>query len=637
MSRAVVLLLIALAGVFLAAGLAARWRNGASSVPQPITQDSSSIDPRVAYSGPYRNVRPNVAYVGDAVCLECHAEKAGFHNSAMGRSLVPIAQLAAKQGYNPSVHNPFEALNCRFQVERDGEHVRHRQILNDANGRPLIDHAMEVAAAIGSGHRGHSYFSIRDGFVFQTPISWYSQKEIWDKSPGFASGTPRPVVRSCLFCHCNRVEPVGHTINRYKEPVFEGYAIGCERCHGPGELHAKERRLQHDFEGSADTSIVHPGKLPPSLREEVCQQCHMEGEGRVERPGRKLWQFRPGLALHDFWSVFVPAREPLDERPAVSQVEQMYASRCFQASAGKLGCISCHDPHERIEKPARDEFYRARCLACHEQQGCSIPETARRAKVPSDNCIDCHMPRFAATDIVHTAMTDHRVPRAPGKVHHAPERRKSRPPFGAPLRFFREDELPPEQLQSPRELGIVLVQSTRDKGRYRDDLPLALRLIERALVDHPDDLELWEHKGTNLVMRRERLPEALAAFEKLLQLCPDHESALSEAAFCHQLMRNHEAALPYWQRVIKVNPEQENYRFNMAMVLLRLRRWQEALDAAEQAVRLDPFSARNRTMLALCLHKTGRKEQARTEFEKVRALKPPELEALEQQFEEETR
>src|SRR5262249_38176500 len=150
--------------------------------------------------------------------------------------------------------------------------------------------------------------------------------------------TPRPVVRSCLYCHSNQVEPVAHTINRYKEPVFQSYAIGCERCHGPGELHAKERRQQRDFEGSFDTSIVHPGKLPPSLREDVCQQCHMEGEGRVERPGRQVWDFRPGLPLREFWSVFVAAQEPADERPAVSQVEQMYASRCFQASAGKLGC-----------------------------------------------------------------------------------------------------------------------------------------------------------------------------------------------------------------------------------------------------------------------------------------------------------
>ena len=41
----------------------------------------------------------------------------------------------------------------------------------------------------------------------------------------------------CLFCHCNAVEPVADTLNRYRPPLFRGHAIGCERCHGPGELH----------------------------------------------------------------------------------------------------------------------------------------------------------------------------------------------------------------------------------------------------------------------------------------------------------------------------------------------------------------------------------------------------------------
>jgi tetratricopeptide (TPR) repeat protein len=637
MRRGTLTVLIALAGSLLLSGLAVIWIGREWFARDSPRNDPDNQDPRLAYSGPYRNVRPEVAYVGDRVCLECHAEKAGYRNSAMGRSLVPIARLATEQRYDPSVHNPFEALGCRFQVEQREGRVWHRQTLLDPKGQPLIDNAMEVAAAIGSGHRGHSFITIRDGFVFQTPISWYSQKEIWDTSPGFANGTPRPVVNSCLFCHSNRVEPTLNTLNRYKEPIFQGYAIGCERCHGPGELHAQERRLHPDFEGDADTSIVHPGKLPPQLREDVCQQCHMEGEGRVERPGRRAWQFRPGLAVSDIWSVFVQARVSAEERPAVSQVEQMYASRCFQGSAGKLGCISCHDPHEHIDAQQRDAFYRARCLNCHMNQECDVPAAVRKAKVPSDNCIDCHMPRLPASDIVHTAMTDHRIPRAPGKMYQGQGDGKAPPPFGAPLQFFRADELPAEQLHSPRELGIILVENARDKGKWRDELPLALRLIERALVDHPKDLALWEHKGTSLVLRRERLPEALAAFETLLQLCPDHESALSEAAYCHQLMENYEAALPYWQRAVAVSPQQENYRFNMAMALSRLGRWREALRAAEQAVRLDPFSGRNRTMLALCLHKTGKKELAREEFEKVRALKPQEFEMLQEQYEEETR
>jgi len=30
--------------------------------------------------------------------------------------------------------------------------------------------------------------------------------------------------------------------NRYSGDIFHGHAIGCQRCHGPGELHVKRRK-----------------------------------------------------------------------------------------------------------------------------------------------------------------------------------------------------------------------------------------------------------------------------------------------------------------------------------------------------------------------------------------------------------
>ena len=96
--------------------------------------------------------------------------------------------------------------------------------------------------------------------------------------------------------------------------------------------------------------------------------------------------------MPQYWAVFLPAHDPTGEQHAVSQVEQMFASRCFRASDGALGCVSCHDPHDRGAPEARDDTYRASCLECHGGKGCSLPAAERRKKSPQDSCVACHMP-----------------------------------------------------------------------------------------------------------------------------------------------------------------------------------------------------------------------------------------------------
>lgn len=120
------------------------------------------------------------------------------------------------------------------------------------------------------------------------------------------------------------------TENRYRQPIFQGHAIGCERCHGPGELHVRKPEPV----GDELPNIVNPAKLQPMLREAVCQQCHLQGDIRVVRAGRSLTDYRPGLPLPSIESVFVKA-ENFDKTRFFGQVEQMSESRCFRESRAR--------------------------------------------------------------------------------------------------------------------------------------------------------------------------------------------------------------------------------------------------------------------------------------------------------------
>ena len=132
------------------------------------------------------------------------------------------------------------------------------------------------------------------------------QKRRWDISPGYGEFTTRPdferaIQPDCLFCHANQFRPVAGTLNRYETPIFQGHAIGCERCHGPGELHVEQAGLSAE----SDFTIVNPANLTPALRDSVCQQCHLQGSFRFARAGRELLDYRPGLPIHRFLAVFL--------------------------------------------------------------------------------------------------------------------------------------------------------------------------------------------------------------------------------------------------------------------------------------------------------------------------------------------
>ena len=102
---------------------------------------------------------------------------------------------------------------------------------------------------------------------------------------------------------------------------------------------------------------------------------------------------------------------------AVGHVEQMAQSRCFAASNGRLGCISCHDPHRLPAPNSKIAHYRERCLKCHAKKGCALPLAQRESRGQEEDCIECHMPRPTITNVPHTAATDHRIPRGvPGSV-----------------------------------------------------------------------------------------------------------------------------------------------------------------------------------------------------------------------------
>jgi hypothetical protein len=611
---------------------------------QPRTEsdpgDDFVADPRLTFDTPFRNVRPEVQYVGDGACAGCHpVESKGFHQHPMGRSLMPIAAVAPTQRYEPALHNPFEVSGIRYEIERQGDRVRHKEIWPDAKGEPLLVAQNDMVYAIGSGAQTVSYLFTRGDYLFESPITWYVREERWNLSPGyewFGDRFGRPASEQCLFCHSNPVEIVKGTVHRYAQPLFPyGSAIGCERCHGPGQLHVDERVARRDVPDAVDYSIVNPRHLPPNLREAVCYQCHLEGERRIVRRGRQPFDYRPGLPLELFWAIFLPAPDVNDHGKFVGQVEQLRASQCFAHSDNRLGCSTCHDPHEQPAVADRPAWYRGRCLECHKDQSCALAPAERRDK-NGDSCIACHMPRLQSAEIVHTASTDHRIVRRPLPPPARPAPRRLQLGEVPLVDCFRSRLAAPEA-EEGRDVGLALVDLAHMPSPLVPQLgATALPYLEAALRRGPRDLPALEGCAFCLGTQQ-RYHEALELAETILARAPQRETTLVDAAVYAAMDGQREKSLEYWRRAVAVDPWRSDCRLRFIEALHSHGDYEEAIAQCHEALAFSPGVVPIRKLLVSSYLASGRRDKAQAEFETLCQVNPRNSEELRRWYEEQRR
>jgi tetratricopeptide (TPR) repeat protein len=239
------------------------------------------------------------------------------------------------------------------------------------------------------------------------------------------------------------------------------------------------------------------------------------------------------------------------------------------------------------------------------------------------------MPRGDGSNIAHSAITDHRIPRRPDRPDPAP---RSDP---APLSLV---VFPPDQADSgdPRDLGLVLAEIADrpyPEPVRRVVAHRAVGLLREAVAGAPDDLLALQELA--IALWRDQAPgEALATLERVLQQAPRRELTLEKAARVAMELGDNELSIAYWRRCIEVNPYSEEAHASLAQCLAFRREWAAAAAEGRAALRLDPFDYRTRMLLINCLVRAGEKEQARAEFDTLLAFHPPDPDGLRRWFDE---
>jgi tetratricopeptide (TPR) repeat protein len=358
----------------------------------------------------YLNTALDVKYQGSESCRKCHKEiYNAYVRSQTGRSMTRMDVSNVIEDF-PQKNAVYDSsLNYYYVMLRIDARFYQREYRLDVNNEVVHERIEEAQYIIGSGKNLRMYFYEDNGMYYQLPLTWYVHENRWDMSPGYSEFNnirfSRFVTPMCFSCHNGHMEISSTTIDRYQGDIHLG--IGCESCHGPGDLHIrKENGEEIDLQFENAETIVNPAKLSPKRRIDVCQQCHFEGEAWALVGNNSWFDFRPGMLLSSHRSIYSPGESSKEAFRVANSAYRLSLSRCFTGSHKTMTCDLCHDPHG-LTNSYKVEFNRNNCQKCHPPQ--SLPgENSRFAHTEDNDCIPCHMTRTGTENTLHGVInTDH--------------------------------------------------------------------------------------------------------------------------------------------------------------------------------------------------------------------------------------
>lgn len=310
-------------------------------------------------------------------CATCHpAETAAFPQTGMSRALESVKDCVILKQH-PELSATIGGYH--YEITRQGDETRY----SVTDGKNKI--SVLILWAFGQGAVGQTYVFERDGRLFESRVSYFTELNGLDLTMGAANRAPSNLdeaagrlmsateTRDCFGCHST-----GLVLSDKMHPDQLTPGIQCARCHTGAQQHAQAA-------STGDVRLAAIQKLSQLSTEEIsdfCGQCH------------RTWSQIATDGPHTILNVrFQPYR--------------LTSSKCYDAVDPRIRCTACHNPHHDLEtKPAA---YDAKCLACHSTAATPpTPASAHICRVSRTNCVSCHMPKTELPG-AHYQFSDHRI------------------------------------------------------------------------------------------------------------------------------------------------------------------------------------------------------------------------------------
>ncbi|MGH2565739.1 MAG: multiheme c-type cytochrome, partial [Ginsengibacter sp.] len=240
---------------------------------------------------------------------------------------------------------------------------------------------------VGSGKRGQTSIYWFQNYLFQLPLTYFTETNEWTISPGYSRKADfnRSITSRCLECHSTYFQEITNQDSKADEFSKTNFILGieCEKCHGSALEHiAFHEKNPNEKIGHA---ILNPAKFSRIQSLDLCRLCH----GGALTKSKPSFSFQAGDKLFDFFQQ--------DTAKSITQIDvhgnqygMLAASKCFQNS--EMTCLSCHDAHKN-QSTEVTQFY-VKCETCHKSvlhNTCKLALTVDQNFL-QNNCINCHMP-----------------------------------------------------------------------------------------------------------------------------------------------------------------------------------------------------------------------------------------------------
>lgn len=585
----------------------------------------------------WRNVYDtNVHYVGMQTCRTCHEEVyKTFSQTGMGQSFNYATKQKSAADFSPA-HALVYDKDLDFYYKPYWEHDSLYVMEFRTEGKDTVHKRIQkVDYIVGSGQHTNSHIYNVNGYLYQAPITFYTQKQKWDLAPGFEKGASsrfnRMIEIECMSCHNGYPDFVANSQNKFTNLKT---GIDCERCHGPGSLHVQEKQAGNivDTSKGPDYTIVNPRRLPTELQNNVCQRCHLQGIS-VLNDGKSFFDFHPGMKLSEVMNVFMPEYEGAkDKMIMASHVERMKKSQCYVVS-GKMSCITCHNPHVSVKFTPRSQYINA-CMSCHGDQPKQLQCTEKpeiRAKQNND-CVTCHMPHNGSIDIPHVAVTDHYIRKRP--LNDTMEKQIT---AFLGLKCFNNDHVDAittargymefyERYNANKGLldsAIFYLNKQKDveeKDKQNRDFIRAYFLLNNygqvaqyASALQPANMnDAWAaYRIGESYFQLQQPQQALAWYQRATEIWPYALDFQSKYGICLLALNKYEEAQKVYSFIISENPNYAVANTNLGFLYMQQGNNTMAYDMLSRAQMLDPDSEQMLINLAVYYHSQMQNDRAK--------------------------